>query len=101
MNERIIVIVLGLALQILLTLGIYLFFISTIAIIHLLYGIISLFITLYLIKDSKNYSYTLPWIVILLLFPIVGAVLYIILGRNKWRSKTLKSIKKHEEESFK
>lgn len=99
--KRGIVIVLGLALQVLITLFLYLFFINKIAIIHVVYNIIGILITLYLIKNSKNYSYTLPWIVILLLFPLIGTLLYIILGRNKFRSKTLKSIVKHEEESKK
>ena len=94
--KRGIVIVFGLALQILLTLSLYMFFINEILIVHVAYVIISLVITLHLIKNSKNYSYTLPWIVILLLFPLVGSLLYIILGRNKYRSKTLKSIVKHE-----
>ena len=99
--KRGLVIAMGLILQILLTLAIYMFFINQLAIIHIVYSIIGLLITLYLIKDSKNYSYTLPWIVILLLFPLIGALLYIILGKNKYRSKTLKSIVKHEEESKK
>lgn len=99
--KRGLVIVLGLVLQILLTLAIYIFFINQLAIIHVAYSIIGLLIALYLIKDSKNYSYTLPWIVILLLFPLIGALLYIILGKNKYRSKTLKSIVKHENESQK
>ena len=99
--KRGIIIILGLALQISIYLFAYLFFINKLAIIHIAYGIISLLLTLYLIKNSKNYSYTLPWIVILLLFPIVGALLYIILGRNKRFSKTLKSIVKHEKESKK
>ena len=99
--KRGIIVALGLCLQILVTLSIYLFFIDKIAIISVVYNIIGLLITLYLIKNSKNYSYTLPWIVILLLFPLIGALLYIILGRNKYRSKILKSIRKHEKESKK
>ena len=99
--KRGIIVALGLCLQILVTLSIYLFFIDKIAIISVVYNIIGLLITLYLIKNSKNYSYTLPWIVILLLSPLIGALLYIILGRNKFRSKILKSIRKHEKESKK
>ena len=99
--RRGIIVGIGLLLQVLLTLTIYMFFINEVVIIHIIYNIIGLLITLYLIKNSKNYSYTLPWIVILLLFPLIGALLYIILGRNKYRSKTLKSIIKHEEESKK
>ena len=99
--RRGLVVAIGLALQILLSLAIYMFLIRHIAIIHIAYIIIGILITLYLIKDSKNFSYTLPWIIILLLFPLIGTLLYITLGRNKYRSKTLKSIVKHEEKSKK
>ena len=99
--KRGIIIVAGLLLQVLVTLAFYMFFIDLSIVVHVIYSIIGILITLYLIKNSKNYSYTLPWIVILLLFPLIGALLYIILGRNKYRSKILRSIRKHEEESKK
>ena len=99
--KRGVIIVLGILMQILVTLSIYMFFINKILIVYIVYSIISILITLYLIKNSKNYSYTLPWIVILLLFPLTGALLYIILGKNKYRSKLLKSIIKREKESKK
>ena len=97
--KRGIIIVAGLLLQILLSLAVALFFVDKWAIIHVVYNLVGLLITLYLIKDSKNYSYTLPWIVILLLFPLIGGLLYIILGGNKYHSKTLKSIRKHEKDA--
>ena len=97
--ERGIIIVIGILLQVLLTLLVYLFLISKLVVIHVVYDIIGLILILYLIKNSKNYSFTLPWIIILLLFPLIGTLLYIILGRNKFRSKTLKKIRLHERES--
>ena len=99
--RRGIIIVLGLVFQILLSVVIYMFLIEHIAFINIIYSIISFLLTLTLIKDSKNYSYTLPWIIILLLFPIIGTILYIILGRNKRKSKVLKSIVKTDKESKK
>ncbi len=90
--KRGIIIVLGLTLQIVLTLLLYVYFISEIAIVHIFCDILSIILTLHIIKDSKNYSYTLPWIVILLISPLIGALLYVILGRNKHKSKTLKRI---------
>ena len=94
-----IIIGIGVLLQILLTLLIYLFLINKLVVIHVVYDIIGIILILYLIKNSKNYSFTLPWIVILLLFPLIGTLLYIILGKNKFRSKTIKRIKKLERES--
>ena len=99
--RRGIIIALGLLFQILLSVVIYVFLIEHIAFINIIYSIISFLLTLTLIKDSKNYSYTLPWIIILLLFPIIGTILYIILGRNKRKSKVLKSIVKTDKESKK
>ena len=99
--KRCFIVALGLCAQILLSLSVYLFFIENIVIINIIYGIVGFLLTLGLIKNSKNYSYTLPWIIILIMFPLIGSLLYIILGRNKKRSKTLKNIKQSEEESKK
>lgn len=99
--RRGIVIVLGLLLQVLLMLFVYLFFIDHIAIIRFIYEISGVLLVLGIIKNSKNYSYTLPWIIIIIMFPIVGTLLYIILGRNKKRSKTLKKIVQSEKENKK
>ena len=94
-----IIIAIGILLQILLTVLIYLFLINKLVVIHVVYNIFGIIIILYLIKNSKNYSFTLPWIIILLLFPLIGTLLYITLGRNKFRSKTLKRIRAHESEN--
>lgn len=42
---------------------------------------VSLLVVFYLVKSDINPVYKIPWIVILLLFPIFGGVLYIIYGR--------------------
>ena len=94
-----IIIAIGILLQILLTVLIYLFLINKLVVIHVVYNIFKIIIILYLIKNSKNYSFTLPLIIILLLFPLIGTLLYITLGRNKFRSKTLKRIRAHESEN--
>lgn len=99
--KRGIIVLLGLIIQILLSLLVYLFFIDKIGIINGFYTFLGFIIILGLIKDSKNYSYTLPWIIILLIFPLIGTLMYIILGKSKNNSKTLKSIVKSEEENKK
>ena len=38
----------------------------------------------------------MPWIIIILLFPIVGSLLYLIIGRNLKLSKILKRITENE-----
>ncbi len=42
---------------------------------------ISIFVVLYLVKSDINPVYKIPWIVILLVFPIFGGILYIVYGR--------------------
>ena len=63
----------------------------------IIYRIFGTFIVLLLIKTSKNYSYALPWIIIILMFPIVGTILYFVLGRNKKKSLLLYNIMESEE----
>ena len=99
--KRAIIVAIGLIAQIALSLALYLYFIEHIALINMFFTILSLLLILSLIKYSKNYSYTLPWIIILIIFPIIGTLLYIIIGRNKKNSKTLKRIVKSEQSSKK
>ena len=94
--KRGIVVVIGLSLQILLFLFTYLYLGGHVSVINIFYQVIGFLIVLWLIKNSKSYSYTLPWIVIILLFPLVGTLLYLILGYNKKISRTLKSIRSSE-----
>ena len=95
------IVLIGLALQILLSLFTNLYLTDHVALINVVYRIVGLLITLGLIRNSRSYSYTLPWIVIILVFPLVGTLLYIIIGYNKKRSRRLKSILKSEEKSSK
>ena len=99
--KRGIIVIIGLALQIALSLSMYLFFIEHIFIIQLLFELVGLLLILNLIRNSKNYSYTLPIIICLILFPVIGTLLYIILSKNKNHSKILKNIKKSESENKK
>jgi len=99
--KRAIVVIIGLIAQVLLSLSVYLFFIEHVAIINTFFAILGFLLTLALIKYSKNYSYTLPWIIILIMFPLIGTLMYIIIGKNKNRSKILKNITQSEKDSRK
>ena len=90
--KRGIVVGIGLLLQILLFLFTYLYLGSLSTIIAIIYRILGLLLVLWLIKNSRSYSYDLPWIIIILLFPIVGSLLYLIIGYNLKKSKILKNI---------
>lgn len=90
--KRGIVVGVGVILQILLTLTLYMYLINELWIINIIFDFLKIIIVVSLIKNSKNYSYTLPWIIILLLFPVIGTLLYIIIDQNLITSKTLKNI---------
>ena len=85
--KRALIVIIGLLLQILLFLFTYLYLADHIVLINFLYEIIGFLIVLGLIRNSKSYSYILPWIVIILLFPVVGSLLYLIIGYNKKTSR--------------
>lgn len=87
---------LGVIFQILLFLAILLMFGERVVAVEIFYAILSVVLVLGLIKESKNLSKDLPWIIIIMLFPIAGALLYIVIGNNFHNSKVLKNINKHE-----
>lgn len=96
-----IIVGLGVLLQILITLIIYIVLIEKLWLVNAIYTILRLIIVVSLIKDSRNYSTTLPWIILLLLFPLVGTLIYVIIGQNRNNSKVLKKIVESEKKSEK
>lgn len=99
--KRGIVVGIGVLLQLLLSLYINLFLIEKLQIVNIFYSFVRVILFFGLIRNSKNYSLTLPWIIILILFPIVGSLMYLILEQNKNNSRLLKRVKKSEEASIK
>ena len=99
--KRGLVVALGVIIQILLSLSVLIFFGQKIAIIESFYSILSVLLVLGIIKESKSLSKDLPWIIIIMLFPIVGALLYVVIGGNLHKSKVLKAIKQSEENGSK
>lgn len=67
------------------------------AIIEMIYLIISVLIILSLIKNSVRLSNDLPWIVLILIFPIFGSILLIATRQNIYHSKLSKSLQKTEQ----
>lgn len=94
--RRGIIVGLGVIFQILLSLTVLLLFGQRIAIVEIIYAILSMLIVLGIIKESKNLSKDLPWIIIIMIFPIAGALLYIVIGNNLHKSKVLKNINRYE-----
>lgn len=94
--KRVTIVVLGVILQFGFAIVIRLFFKEKVAIISLFYEIASVLIILLILKESTRLSNDLPWIILILLFPIFGTILLITLGRSYSKSRLLKNIFKYE-----
>lgn len=66
-----------------------------------IYSVYCLFFILRIIKDSRNYSFTLPWIIIFLIIPVPGSILYIVIREQLKTDKLLINILRTENESSK
>lgn len=95
--KRLFLVALGVFLQFGLTITIQYYFEEQLAIIGIIYEILSIILVLLILKDSTKLSKDLPWIILILVFPIFGTFLYIALGRNYSRNKLLNSIFETEE----
>ncbi len=96
--KRILIVLIGVILQFGFAIMIRLFFYKYLGIITLFYSIISIMIVLGILKESTRLSNDLPWIILILIFPIFGTILLITLGKNYSKNKLLKSINKYETE---
>lgn len=96
--KRAIIVIIGVLLQFGFAISIQLFFRKHIATIGVIYQLLSILIILKILKDSTRIFNDLPWIILILLFPIFGTILLITLSSNYARSKLLKSIFENEKE---
>ena len=94
--KRVLIVLIGVVLQFGFAITIRLFFYKYLGIITIFYSIISILIVLGILKESTRLSNDLPWIILILIFPIFGTILLITLNRNYSRSKLLKNIFKYE-----
>ena len=96
--KRVIIVIIGVLLQFGFAISIQLFFREHIAIIGIIYELLSVLIVLKILKDSTRISNDLTWIILILLFPIFGTILLITFSSNYAHSKLLKNIFKSEKE---
>lgn len=61
--------------------------------LRIILSIISIIIVLEIVTVNKNLTNKVSWIVLIVLFPVFGSLLYITIGHNLYKSKILKSIK--------
>ena len=99
--KRGIIVAVGLILQILFSVSVFLFFRQHAAWIESLCTLAGILIVLGIVKGSKRLSSDLPWVILILVFPIFGALLYLILGRSYLNSDTLRRIQDATKDSRK
>jgi len=99
--KRLLVVLIGIILQLLLSLSLLLYLGNEVAIIQILYNILAFLIVLNIIKNNVNLSFRLPWIIIILIFPLIGSLLYIIIGNNIYTNSTIRKIIKNTKNSKK
>ncbi|MBR3250258.1 MAG: cardiolipin synthase [Erysipelotrichaceae bacterium] len=90
---RILVILVAAVIEVFVLVSIFVWFYDKAAWIALLLSISGIIITLGIIKNSRHLSYDVVWIVLILLFPISGAIVYLFLGADLFISRTFKKIK--------
>ena len=61
--------------------------------------VLSLVISLFIIKDSKHLSSDMLWIVLIIALPVAGTALYLLLGANMVTSNVFRDLVKSTEES--
>ncbi len=94
--KRALIVVMGVLLQFGFAILIRLFFYKYLGIITFLYSAISILIVLGILKNSTRLSTDLPWVILILIFPIFGTILLITLGRSYSKNKLLKGIFTYE-----
>ncbi len=90
--KRVFIVFIGVVLQFGFAIMIRLFFYKYLGIITIFYSLISILIVLWILKDSTRLSHDIPWIILILMFPIFGTILLITLGKNYSKNKLLKNI---------
>ena len=98
---RILIVLLCLVVQLSVMYLLYLATINKVHFVKVIYSFFCLYVILKIIKDSKSYSYILPWILIFMVVPIPGSIIYLTIKLNLKLNKFLNSVKKEEKESKK
>lgn len=86
-------------LQMSITMFLYLILGDYFTFIGLIYRLLSIRIVLEIVTKSTKLSLDMPWIILILMYPIIGTFLYVVIGKNKRNSKLLKNINKNVKES--
>ncbi len=93
--KRFLLVFFGWLLQIVLSFSLLAYLGKQYVVIEAVYVILSIIITLNIVKNSKNLQMDLFWLIIIPMYPIFGVILYIALNNNRRRAPIIKRIRKN------
>ena len=88
---RILLLLVGAVLELMLVMALFHFF-TNFAWIDLILRLLSIVLVITIINNSLHLSFDMMWILIILLFPVPGTMLYFLLGANLISSQTTRSL---------
>lgn len=97
--KRVLVIGLSILVQLVFYFAFLIGFVEHFVYINIALRILSLIIVIWIITYSKDIGNQILWIILVLVFPIFGSILYLTIGGNLHRSKTVRKILKSVEKS--
>ena len=100
-EKRFLIVFLSFILQIVFTMSLGVLFSELATVIRILYLILSTLLVLEIIKNTKSLSSNLPWIVLIVQFPVAGTMLYFFISNDLHSSKMLKKVNKEVSDSKK
>ncbi len=65
-------------------------------IITIIFGLSTILIAVLMVMENRNPSRTIAWLLVLLLFPVIGFILYILVGRNMRKKR---KVRRHLQDS--
>ncbi len=68
-------------------------FAESFAIIYAVFYVFNIFMIIYVLNKRGSSTYKLPWVLIMTMLPVFGAVLYVLMGRNKPTKKMVERVK--------
>ncbi len=93
-EKRFIIVFFSFIFQIVFTMSLSVLFSELVTAIRIIYSILSILLVLEIIKNAKSISANLPWIVLIMLFPVAGTMLYLFISNDFHSNKMLKKVNK-------
>lgn len=69
-------------------------------VLNLVMSIVALFIAILIFFENRHPSTTITWLLVLILFPLIGFILYLLIGRNYRKKKLFKQKALQDERAF-